>query len=132
MTQPGGLPPRRHKRHPLPTTLAVVSADFQAPDGGTLLGQLWDLSSAGVCLQIRGHAFLAEDSIGPLRILDPFKPEKLSVTVQVRWSTPSRHVTFVGMLFADGLLNPGTFLDDYMKASWVDQMQTYREDGFFF
>lgn len=94
-------------------------------------GQLWDLSSAGVCLQIRRKAQIDEDTVGPLLILHPFRMERLNFTVQVCWCTPSRHVTFVGMLFGDGLLSPGTFLDDYMKASWVDRMETYREDGFF-
>lgn len=131
MTQSGGLPPRKHRRHPLPSTLAVVSAEFEAPNGEILTGQLWDLSSAGVCLQIRRHISLAENSIGPLRILHPYQPEELNLSVQVCWSSPSRHVTFMGVLFADGLLRPGTFLDDYMKASWVDRMQTYREDSLF-
>ena len=131
MTQSGGLPPRRHKRHAQPSTLAVVSAEFEAPNGETLAGQLWDLSSAGVCLQMRRHVSLAENSIGPLRIVHPYRQEILTLSVQVCWTNPSRLVTFVGMLFADGLLKPGTFLDDYMKASWVDRMQTYREGGLF-
>lgn len=94
-----------------------------------IVGQLWDISSAGVCFQVPTHEPLQENTIGALLIRHPFRLDTLTFSAQVCWASPSRRVTFIGMVFDGGLLGPGTFLDDYMKASWVDRMQSYRDDG---
>lgn len=64
-------------------------------------------------------------------MLHPFKLDLLTLSLQVCWTNPSGLVTFVGMRFTDGLLKPGTFVDDRMKASWVDRMQIHRKGGLF-
>jgi hypothetical protein len=107
----------------------MVEAEFHDAQGDRMIGQLWDVSSAGACLQLRHHVPIAENALGLLLLRQPFGSDQFSLPVQVCWSSPSRHVTFLGMVFSDGLLSPGTFLDDYMKASWVERMQSYREDG---
>lgn len=107
----------------------MVEAEFHSADEESLNGQLWDVSSAGACLQLRQHVPIAENVLGLLLLQHPFSADQFSLPVQVCWSSPSRQVTFVGLVFSEGLLGPGTFLDDYMKASWVDRMEVYREAG---
>lgn len=107
----------------------MVEAEFHDAQGERVIGQLWDVSSAGACLQLRHHVPIAENALGLLLLHHPFGSDQFSLPVQVCWSSPSRHVTFLGLVFSDGLLRPGTFLDDYMKASWVERMRVYREAG---
>ena len=123
------LAPRRHKRHPLPSSLAVVSVVYTASGGEVHSGQLWDVSSAGACILLTGHAPMESNSIGPLTIRNPSTQDQLLLPAQVCWCSPSKLATYAGMLFADGLIGPGTFLDDYMKASWVDNMETLRMES---
>ncbi len=105
----------------------MVEAEFKEPQGERQIGQLWDVSSAGACLQLRDHVPIAENALGLLLLRHPFGSDHFSLAVQVCWASPARHVTFLGVIFSDGLLRPGTFLDDYMKASWVERMRVYRE-----
>lgn len=33
-----------------------------------------------------------------------------------------------GLIFSEGLLKKGSFLDDYMRGSWVDRMAVHQLD----
>jgi hypothetical protein len=107
----------------------MVEAEFHDAQGDRQIGQLWDVSSAGACVQLRDHVPIAENALGQLLLRHPFGSDQFSLPVQVCWSSPSRSFTFLGMVFSYGLLRPGTFLDDYMKASWIERMQVHREAG---
>jgi hypothetical protein len=121
------FPERQHKRFILPTTLAPVVAEFHQPDGSVHTGRLWDISSAGVCLHLAKSVSIPENTIGPLHVRQPNSLDEISLEAQVCWtSLPSPFTTLVGMVFSGGLLAPGTFLDDYMKASWLDRLERYR------
>lgn len=121
------FPDRRHTRFPLPTNLAPVIAEFRGPSGAVLLGRLWDISSAGACLHLSRTALVAENSLGVLMVRLPNSLDELSLPVQVCWSTtPTPTTTLVGMVFSEGLLAPGTFLDEYMKGSWAERLEHFR------
>jgi hypothetical protein len=123
-----GFPDRRHKRYILPTTLSPVVAEFLEPDGTLHTGRLWDISSAGVCLQLGKAVTIPENIVGQLSVRQPNSLDEVSREVQVCWtSAPSPVVSLIGMVFSGGLLEPGTFLDDYMKASWLDRLERYRK-----
>ncbi|MCP9850403.1 PilZ domain-containing protein [Cyanobium sp. Morenito 9A2] len=122
-----GFPERRHTRYPLPTTLAPVVAEFRGPAGEVLTGRLWDISAAGACLYLSKTAVVAEDTLGVLSVRLADNLQELSLPVQVCWSsTPSPLTTLLGMVFSEGLLAPGTFLDEYMKGSWTERLELYR------
>lgn len=121
------FPDRRHKRYILPTTLAPVVAEFHESDGTVHSGRLWDISSAGICLQLSKSVTIPENSLGQIHVRQPNSLVELSREAQVCWtSSPSPSITLVGLVFSGGLLEPGTFLDDYMKASWLDRLERYR------
>lgn len=121
------FPEREHKRYILPTTLAPVLAEFHEPHGAIHSGRLWDISSAGVCLHLSKSVSIPENTIGLVHVRQPNSLDEISLEAQVCWtSSPSPSITLVGMVFSGGLLAPGTFLDDYMRASWVDRLERYR------
>jgi hypothetical protein len=121
------FPEREHKRYILPTTLAPVVAEFHEPHGTIHTGRLWDISSAGVCLHFSKTVSIPENTIGQMYVRQPNSLEEITHEAQVCWSSsPSPAFSLVGMVFSDGLLEPGTFLDDYMKASWLDRLDRYR------
>ncbi|MGB7563926.1 MAG: PilZ domain-containing protein [Prochlorococcaceae cyanobacterium] len=122
-----GFPERRHTRFPLPPNLAPVIAEFQGPSAEVLSGRLWDISAAGACLNLFRSVMVAENTLGVLMVRLPDSLDELSLPVQVCWSTtPSPITTLVGMVFSEGLLAPGTFLDEYMKGSWAERLEHFR------
>ncbi len=122
-----GFPERRHTRFPLPSNLAPVIAEFHGPSAEVLPGRLWDISSAGACLYLSRTALVDENTLGVLMVRLPDSLDELSMPVQVCWSTtPSPTTTLMGMVFSDGLLAPGTFLDEYMKGSWAERLEHFR------
>jgi hypothetical protein len=122
-----GFPERRHTRFPLPSNLAPVIAELRGPSAELLSGRLWDISSAGACLNLSRTAVVDENTLGVLMVRLPNSLDELSLPVQVCWSsTPSPTTAFVGMVFSEGLLAPGTFLDEYMKGSWSERLEHFR------
>jgi hypothetical protein len=111
----------------LPSYLAPVIAEFRGPSAEVLPGRLWDISSAGACLNLSRTAVVDENTLGVLMVRLPNSLDELSLPVQVCWTaTPSPTSTFVGMVFSEGLLAPGTFLDEYMKGSWSERLEHFR------
>lgn len=129
MTGSGSQIPRRHKRHPLPSSLAVVSAELITNRGDRHVGKLWDISPNGTCLVLSGSQDIYPAEEGVLRVQDPHSPETLQLRVQVRWVEGAGRVTFLGCQFDRGQLPKGTFLEPYFKVSWVDAMELYKLDG---
>jgi hypothetical protein len=121
---------RRFKRYPLPTALAVVSAEFRTDQGELPVGKLWDISLSGTCLVLPGRQTLAPGNGGLLLIHDPNSSEELALMVEVRWVDAANQVTFVGCQFVADLLPSGSFLDAYFKESWVDAMKVFHGEDF--
>ncbi|MGB7564143.1 MAG: PilZ domain-containing protein [Prochlorococcaceae cyanobacterium] len=127
MTDPDQRRPRRHKRNPMPSSLGLAF-EFHVHKDRVLYGDIWDLSPGGACLSIPGRRAIQLDSEGLLMIKHPFQHQAVKLIAHPRWTQSSTSVTFFGLVFSGGLLKKGTFIDDYMRGSWVDRMDVHQLD----
>ncbi len=127
MTDPGQRRPRRHKRTPMPSSMGLAF-EFHAKRDEVLHGSVWDLSAAGACLTLPGRKQIQINSQGWLMINHPFQHEAVKLLAHPCWAQSSTSITFFGLIFSEGLLTKGSFLDDYMRGSWVDQMAVHQVD----
>jgi hypothetical protein len=65
---------------------------------------------------------------GQLRLFDAAQGENHELEVNVLWSTPLSHTTFVGVQFSEGLLPQDSFLRQYMRLTWTDIVPRTRFD----
>lgn len=132
MTGSGPQIPRRFKRYPLPSSLAVVSVEVRLYAGAELLvGKLWDISPAGTCLVLPGNqSRLCPGDEGELTVRDPHSSDELTLGFQVRWVEADNMLSFVGCQFVEGILDSDGFLAPYFKVSWVDAMVLQELEGF--
>jgi hypothetical protein len=105
--------PQRQKRQRLPPTMARVDATFRSPNGRTINGRLWDISSSGACLQFNHSVAIAENTIGELVLQHSYSKAELELQVEVCWVTNGASSSLMGTVFSKSL-KPGTFLDPYL------------------
>ncbi|MCP9916020.1 PilZ domain-containing protein [Cyanobium sp. ATX 6F1] len=127
MTDSSQRHPRRHKRNPMPSSVGLAY-EFHLQRGGVHHGEVWDLSAGGACLTLPGRKLIQIDSPGLLFIQHPFQHEGVKLLAHACWTQSSSSITFFGLVFSEGPLKKGTFLDDYMRGSWVDRMAVRQLD----
>lgn len=105
-----------------------LAFEFHVNRDGVHHGSVWDLSAGGACLTLPGRKQIHINSQGLLMIKHPFQHEAVKLIAHPCWAQSSTSITFFGLIFSEGLLKKGTFLDDYMRASWVDRMAVHHLD----
>jgi len=121
--------PRTGQRYALPSAMAQVTARLeliQVVVGPPMVGRLWDISAKGGCIAIPGPRQLPLPAGGRLYVHDPMSHDRHLLEVEVRWSTPLSHTTFIGVLFVGGPRPAQTFLASYMSRSWTDAVPRSR------
>lgn len=116
---------RRSARQQVPLGIASVSARLTVTEQGELQelrGSVWDLSSEGVCLMVRGNHVLTLPSPGRLLVRDSFTFEAAELEVELRWLRADAMGAFIGAAFADPGLLTDSFLSSYMRQSWTDSL----------
>jgi hypothetical protein len=120
------FPDRQYERFSYLPSQAPVEAELQGPDGRIHAAQVWDISSAGVCLHLENYVSIPENSTGVVHLHQPNGTDVISKEIQVCWTKSTPAMTTVGLVFGGGLLAPGSFLDNYMKVAWINRLERYR------
>ena len=118
LSRRGSADNRQDERKVIPFAIAPRGS-LRTADGSQWVITLWDLSRTGLCVIANGQVDLPVATSCELILTDVVGTGMVNFQAQLMWFSDDAFQTYLGMKFElPPELQPGTFLERYLKANF--------------